>query len=261
MKQLKRYKIMNLQEAIDELILFTDTIVENFESLEDEKRKGLIINYDKIIDDHKNTLEAFLVVFRQLNPSISTIEDLKVEIKNTDWKKNGVPSKEEQEFVEIFKNLSKDDFYITDEENEVLSNIINNTSRFFSFRFSPYRERVDVIVDGGLDMCYLSKFSDKFQKKVLEIIKNKINGNVMKKNMFEVKVENNINNPELGRLVYIWDASENFLPDSSPDWLYEILESLPGNYCEVMESIFECSDDFIEALKNHPSCVGFKEVQ
>lgn len=83
-----------------------------------------------------------------------------------------------------------------------------------------------------------------------------------KRNKFRVKVDN-LGSNELGtdgfKVVHIWDASEEYLPDFTPGWLYRLLDSLPGEFGELMESIFECSDEFLEALKNHPNCEEYKE--
>ena len=87
---------------------------------------------------------------------------------------------------------------------------------------------------------------------------------LMKENKFKVKVNSSLSSDEFDhtdgfKTVEIWDASEEYLPDFTPDWLYSLLDSLPGEYGELMESIFECDDEFLEALKNHPNCVEYKE--
>ena len=50
------------------------------------------------------------------------------------------------------------------------------------------------------------------------------------------------------------------MPDFTPDWLYELLDTLPGEHDEFMESMFECDETFLEALKNHPDCILFEEI-
>ena len=76
---------------------------------------------------------------------------------------------------------------------------------------------------------------------------------------FKVKVEKKRDeNDDL--VAYIWDASEKFLPDFTPDWLYDILEALPGYHGEEMESVFSMDDEFYQSLINHSQCAGCEEV-
>ena len=75
---------------------------------------------------------------------------------------------------------------------------------------------------------------------------------------FKVKVLE-LNSTEGYSVAEIWDASEEYLPDFTPAWLYELLDSLLGDYGELQESVFECDSMFLEALKNHPNCKEFIE--
>lgn len=70
-------------------------------------------------------------------------------------------------------------------------------------------------------------------------------------------------------LAWVFDASEvendDFpVPDFTPDWLYNILESVEkssgGYYGETMESLFEMDDTYYDELIKHPRCESFKEV-
>lgn len=84
-------------------------------------------------------------------------------------------------------------------------------------------------------------------------------------NKFRVKVDLSLNSEDYFvteglRIAEIWDASKTYLPDFTPKWLYKILESLPGEYGRLQESVFECDDIFLEALKNHPNCEDYKEI-
>lgn len=84
-------------------------------------------------------------------------------------------------------------------------------------------------------------------------------------NKFKVRVDHSgdeeLNLEEGWCIAEVWDASEQYLPDFTPDWLYKLLETLPGQYDEFMESMFECDETFLEALKNHPDCILFEEIE
>lgn len=84
-----------------------------------------------------------------------------------------------------------------------------------------------------------------------------------KENEFKVKVEIP-KNSEGYWTAEIWDASERYLPDFTPDWLYSLLEGIEkssgGECSESMESVFDIDDKFKDAIKNHPRCVEYKEV-
>lgn len=72
-------------------------------------------------------------------------------------------------------------------------------------------------------------------------------------------------------LAWVFDASEEPIPDFIPNWLYGILENLEkssGGYFkkilsyhgESMESLFEMDDTYYNALINHPFCESCEEV-
>jgi len=52
---------------------------------------------------------------------------------------------------------------------------------------------------------------------------------------------------------FVFDANEEFLPDFTPDWLYDILDNI--DYMEFEESIFEMGEKSYDYLINHPDCV------
>lgn len=84
-------------------------------------------------------------------------------------------------------------------------------------------------------------------------------------NKFKVRVDHS-GDEEIGLengncIAKVWDANEEYLPDFTPDWLYELLDTLPGFHEEFMESMFECDETFLEALKNHPDCILFEEIE
>lgn len=64
---------------------------------------------------------------------------------------------------------------------------------------------------------------------------------------------------------YIWDASEQYLPDFTPNWLYDVLEDIKKNsggyYGRLMESVFEIDDIFYNALISHPRCKHYEEIE
>ena len=64
---------------------------------------------------------------------------------------------------------------------------------------------------------------------------------------------------------YIWDASKQFLPDFTPYWLYDVLDSIKKNsggyYGRLMESVFEIDDIFYNALITHPRCQKYEEIE
>lgn len=59
-------------------------------------------------------------------------------------------------------------------------------------------------------------------------------------------------------VAYVYDSNEEFLPDYTPDWLYEILNSLDGEYIEHQESIFGMDTTFYNELISHPNCILYK---
>ena len=57
------------------------------------------------------------------------------------------------------------------------------------------------------------------------------------------------------KVCFIYDANEKFLPDTTPEWLYDILNGSPSmGWSEFMESIFEVDNETYEYLINHPDC-------
>jgi hypothetical protein len=88
---------------------------------------------------------------------------------------------------------------------------------------------------------------------------------IKKENEFKVKVEvpSKDSGIESEFVAEIWDATECYLPDFTPDWLYRVLESIEkssgGECSELMESVFEIDSKFKDALKNHPRCIKYSE--
>lgn len=85
-------------------------------------------------------------------------------------------------------------------------------------------------------------------------------------NKFNVKVkksQENLDDFGTELIAEIWDSSETYLPDFTPDWLYEIIENVEkssGGFCiEEMESFFSVDEKFCEAIKNHPNCNNYSE--
>ena len=82
-----------------------------------------------------------------------------------------------------------------------------------------------------------------------------------KNNKFRVQKEKNRDHGCI--LAWVFDASEEPIPDFTPDWLYGILENLEkssgGYYGESMESLFEMDDTYYNALINHPFCESCEE--
>ena len=86
-------------------------------------------------------------------------------------------------------------------------------------------------------------------------------------NQFKIKVEKPsedcYSDIESDYVAEIWDDSEIYLPDFTPDWLYDILEDVKkssGGVCdELMESIFEIDETFYNAIIKHPQCAGYEE--
>jgi hypothetical protein len=88
-----------------------------------------------------------------------------------------------------------------------------------------------------------------------------------KNHKFEVKTEKEKETYTGLNLItaYIWDASECYLPDFTPKWLYDVLEDIKKNsggyYGRLMESVFEIDDTFYNALISHPRCKNYEEVE
>lgn len=63
------------------------------------------------------------------------------------------------------------------------------------------------------------------------------------------------------KVCFIYDANEEFLPDTTPEWLYDILNGSPSMaWSEFMESIFEVDNETYEYLINHPDCVESRDA-
>ena len=85
---------------------------------------------------------------------------------------------------------------------------------------------------------------------------------INKKNYFNVRTEKN---SQTGLIIAeIWDDSERYLPDFTPDWLYDILENIGnssgGHYEGLMESVFEIDNTFYNNLITHPRCKSHEEI-
>lgn len=85
---------------------------------------------------------------------------------------------------------------------------------------------------------------------------------------FNVKVEksqDNLDNFETELIAEIWDASEDYLPDFTPEWLYDIIENIvksSGGVCEeLMESVFEVDEKFCKAIEKHPDCKKYEFIE
>lgn len=87
-------------------------------------------------------------------------------------------------------------------------------------------------------------------------------------NKFNVKVEKSqdiLDNLGTELIAEIWDASEDYLPDFTPEWLYNILENIvksSGGVCEeLMESVFEVDEKFCKAIEKHPDCKKYEFIE
>jgi hypothetical protein len=87
-------------------------------------------------------------------------------------------------------------------------------------------------------------------------------------NKFNVKVEKSQENlDDFGTelIAEIWDDNESYLPDFTPEWLYEIIEDViktSGGWChEEMESVFSVDEKFCKAIEKHPNCKTYKFVE
>jgi len=63
---------------------------------------------------------------------------------------------------------------------------------------------------------------------------------------------------------YIYDANDEFLPDYTPDWLYEIMDDVKkqssGDYTEHQESMFGMNKKFYDAIIQHPDCINHNDI-
>lgn len=73
---------------------------------------------------------------------------------------------------------------------------------------------------------------------------------------FNVRVEKsqeNLDDFETELIAEIWDDNEGYLPDFTPEWLYDIIDDVvksSGGVCEeLMESVFEVDENFCKTIK------------
>lgn len=199
---------MTQKEAIDELILDVDFIleeIEQHEEFEDEEQGEMQI---QIYESNKKKLEAYLVVFGALDPSLSTVEGLRARCDQVKEERYGSsdagelpePSEFEKELAEILtpwykKEVENNGGYGTQldletDENAILAKINMEEGRKHvvigdnpddvdepcdsdTFAFYPYRGRIQVVYNEYAD----GEFCDypiEFQEKALEIIKKKL---------------------------------------------------------------------------------------
>jgi len=199
---------MTQKEAIDELILNVDYIldeIEQHERFEDEEQGEFQI---QAYERNKKNLEAYQVVFGALDPSLSTIEGLRARCNRVKEERYGSsdagkfpePSEFEKELAEILtpwykKEVENNGGYGTQldletDENAVLAKIymekgekqvvigdepddVDEPCDSDTFAFYPYRGRIQVIYNEYAD----GEFCDypiEFQEKALEIIKKKL---------------------------------------------------------------------------------------
>lgn len=62
-------------------------------------------------------------------------------------------------------------------------------------------------------------------------------------------------------ICYVYDAEESFLPDHTPDWLYDILNNSPGKHMESEESKFDVDNVTYNYLINHPNCIEHRDAK
>jgi hypothetical protein len=86
-------------------------------------------------------------------------------------------------------------------------------------------------------------------------------------NKFKVKIEK-VRETYTGLnliTAYIWDASKQFLPESTPGWLWNVLDIIKknsGGYCgRLEESVFEIDDTFYNALITNKRCESHEEIE
>ena len=199
---------MTQKEAIDELILGVDYTleeIENHERFEDEEQGEYQI---QAYEDNKKRLEAYLIVFGALDPSLSTVEGLRArcdQVKeerygSSDAGKLPEPNEIEKELAEILTPWYKEEVKnnggygtqldLETDENAVLAKIymekgekqvvigdepddVDEPCDSDTFAFYPYRGRIQVIYNEYAD----GEFCDypiEFQEKALEIIKKKL---------------------------------------------------------------------------------------
>jgi hypothetical protein len=199
---------MTQKEAIDELILDVDYIldeIENHEKFEDEEQGEYQI---QAYEDNKKKLEAYLIVLGALDPSLSTTEGLRERCTqvmeerygSTDAGKLPEPNEIEKELAEImtpwYKKVKEENggygtqLDLETDENAILAQInmekgekrvvigddpadVDEPCDSDTFAFYPYRGRIQVVYNEYAD----GEFCDypiEFQKKALEIIKRRL---------------------------------------------------------------------------------------
>ena len=199
---------MELKEAIDELILGVDYVLEEIEDHEkfEEEEQG---EYQiQAYETNKKQLEAYLVVFGALDPTLKTVEGLRARCNQVKEEKYGSssadelpePSEAEENLERILtpwcKQAEKDnggyavEFELSEEENKELAKInveegskrvifdedpddVPEASEEDTFTFYTYRGRVQVIYNGEADGDFCS-YPIEFQEKAYEIINKKI---------------------------------------------------------------------------------------
>lgn len=199
---------MTQKEAIDELILEVDYLldeIEQHEEFEDEEQGEFQI---QIYEENKRKIEAFQLIFGTLDPSLSTIEGLRErcdQVKEERYGSSEVgklpePSEFEKELVEILtpwykKEVENNGGYGTQldldtDENAILAKInmekgekqvvvgdepddVDEPCDSDTFAFYPYRGRICVVYNEYADGDFFS-YPIEFQEKALEIIKKKL---------------------------------------------------------------------------------------
>ena len=198
---------MTQKEAIDELMLEIDYLldeIDQHEEFEDEEQGEMQI---EVYEDNKKKLEAFRVILGALDPSLGTLEGLRERASKVKEERYGSadagelpePSETETKLVEILgpwcKNYEKEtgygaEFKLTPEENLELAKInaaegkkhvvydddpedIPDASEDDTFTFYTYRGRVQVVYNDYADGDFCD-YPEEFQEKAYEIIKAKI---------------------------------------------------------------------------------------
>ena len=199
---------MTQKEAIDELILDVDYTleeIENHEEFADEEQGEYQI---QVYEDNKKKLEAYLVIFGALDPTLSTVEGLRARCDQVKEERYGSasagelpePSEFEKQLYEILNPWCKKEseenggcaveFTLDVEENAQLAKInmekgekqclfdedldeAQEPSDTDEFTFYTYRGRVQVIYNDYADGDFYS-YPIEFQEKALEIIKKKL---------------------------------------------------------------------------------------
>ena len=193
---------MTTKEAIDELILDVDFIleeIEDHEEFEDSEQEEMQV---QIYEDNKKKLEAYQVIFGAIDPSLSTVEGLRNRCEQVRMEKYGSsdagklpdPSEEEVELADILSSTlfasDEDEFSLDDDENAILAKInvekggkhvvvdddpsdVPEPCESDTFTFYVYRGRVQVIYNNYADGDFC-EYPIEFQEKALEIIKKKL---------------------------------------------------------------------------------------